>query len=441
MAQRFIAADRDQVFLMPPSVREWLPAGHLAWCVLDAVEEMDLAVFYGVYRADGHGRPAFDPGLMVALVLYAYCVGERSSRGIERRCEEDVAFRVVAANLVPDHSTLARFVVRHEDALAGLFSQVLRLCAKAGLGRAGTLAVDSTKLHANASSRRSLDFARIAREIVAEGIATDQAEDELYGDARGDELPPELADPKTRRERLRAAKRELQAEWEAEQRAREEMLARRAEHEARTGRRLPGRPPHQRDMSGPPPGLVNLTDPQSRPMRTARGFIQGYNAHAVATADQLIVAVELTARSGDGGMLAPMISAAREQLAAAGVEPPTHALADAGYWSTRDIETLTASGMSVLVPPDGHARTGAPKRNTRGALAARMRDLLRSDPGRELYRQRQQIIEPIFGDTKHNRRIERFRRRGLAACRAEWHLITATHNLRKLWRATTPAPA
>jgi transposase len=442
MAQRFIAADRDQVFLMPPSVREWLPAGHLVWCVLDAVEEMDLASFYGVYRADGHGRPAFDPGLMVALVLYAYCVGERSSRRIERRCEEDVAFRVVAANLVPDHSTLARFVVRHEDALAGLFSQVLRLCARAGMVRAGVLALDSTRLAANASGLQNMDYERIARELIAEGIATDQREDERYGDARGDELPAELADPKTRRERLRQAKRELEAEWEAETRARRELLERRAEHEAGTGRKPTGRPPLPRDLSGPPPGRLNLTDPDSRPQKTARGFIQGYNAQAVASEDQIIVAVELTNRSSDGGMLEPMLANAREQLTAAGVsEPPTTALADAGYWSAREIETLTASGLTVLVPPDGHARTGPPKRNTHGALAARMRELLRADEGRDRYRQRQQIIEPIFGDTKFNRRIERFRRRGLTACRAEWHLIAATHNLRKLWRATAPLTA
>src|SRR3954452_16202048 len=242
MAQRFIAVDREQVFLMPPSVREWLPAGHLAWFVLDAVAELDLAAFYGAYRADGHGRPAHDPALMVALVLYAYAVGERSTRRIERRCREDVAFRVIAANLAPDHATIARFVVRHQDALGELFSQVLALCAKAGLVRAGTIALDSTKIAANASGLQNLDYERIAREMIAEGIATDQAEDERFGDRRGDELPPELADPKTRRERLRAAKAELEAEWEAERQAHQAMLERRAEHEARTGRKPPGRP-------------------------------------------------------------------------------------------------------------------------------------------------------------------------------------------------------
>jgi transposase len=442
MAQHFICADREQAFLMPPSLRDWLPEGHLAWFVLDAVGEMDLAAFYGDYRADGHGRPAHDPGLMVALVLYAFAVGERSLRKIERRCVEDVAFRVIAGNLAPDHSTIGRFVERHQQRLEGLFGQVLALCARAGLVRAGTVALDSTKLAANASGLANRTYEQIAKEIFEEAAAVNAAEDELYGEARGDELPPELADPKTRRARLRAAKQELEAEWEAERREREEVLARRAAHEAKTGRRPQGRPPVERDMSGDPPGRVNLTDPDSRPVKTPRGFIQGYNAHAVATEDQIVIAAEVTNRSADGGMLAPMIAAARGQLTDAGVEQnPSAALADAGYWSAGQIEELTSRGLTVLVPPDGHARTGAPATNKRGALATQMRARLSTDEGRDLYRRRHTIIEPIFGHTKFNRRAERFRRRGLAACRAEWHLITATHNLLKLWRATTAIAA
>src|SRR5436853_3754435 len=228
MPQHFVCADRDQAFLMPPSLREWLPEDHLAWFVLDAVAEMDLAAFYADYRVDGHGRPAHDPALMVGLVLYAYAVGERSLRKIERRCIEDVAFRVIAGNLAPDHSTIGRFVERHEQRLEGLFGQVLALCARSGLVRAGTVALDSTKIAANASGLANRSYEQIAREIFEEAKAINAAEDELYGDARGDELPPELADPKTRRARLRAAKRELEEEWEAERRAREEMLERHA---------------------------------------------------------------------------------------------------------------------------------------------------------------------------------------------------------------------
>jgi transposase len=439
MGQRFISCDRDQVMLLPPDLREWLPAGHLAHFVIDTVEELDLAVFYGAYRADGTGRPAHDPAMMVALVLYAYARGDRSSRVIERRCVEDIAYRVIAANQAPDHSTVARFVERHEHALGGLFGQVLGLCQRAGLVRAGVLALDSTKIAANASGQANMTFEQIAREIIAQGIATDRAEDELYGDARGDELPPELADPKTRRARLRAAKAELEAEWQAERDAREEMLARRAEHKHRTGGNPAGRPP-TKPATDSPQGRMNLTDADSRPQMTPRGFIQGYNAQAVATEDQIVVAADLITRSADGGQLGPMITTARRELAAAGsTDGLETVLADAGYWSARDIRTLTGQGMTVLVPPDAHTRK-APNPSRAGGLYDEMRKRLADDEGRALYRLRQTTIEPIFGQTKFNRRADRFRRRGLAACRAEWRLITATHNLLKLWTAT-PATA
>src|SRR4051794_31550686 len=206
MSQRFIACDRDQVMLLPPDLRDWLPAGHLAHFVIDTVDEFDLADFYAAYRQDGGGRPPHDPAMMVALVLYGYAKGQRSSRVIEARCVEDIAYRVIAANQAPDHSTIARFIARFEAPLGELFGQVLAVCARAGLVRAGVLALDSTKIEADASGQATRSYEQIAREIIAEGIATDRAEDELYGDARGDELPPELADPKTRRERLRKAK-------------------------------------------------------------------------------------------------------------------------------------------------------------------------------------------------------------------------------------------
>src|SRR5215207_1015832 len=192
MGQSFIACDREQSFLMPPDVREWLPEGHLAWFVIEAVEEMDLEPFFGAYRRDGRSRPAYDPAMMVGLLLYAYARGVRSSRVVERACEEDVAFRVIAAQQRPDHATIARFIERHQDAIAGLFGEVLSLCAKSGLAKVGVLAVDGTKLHANASRDENLDYEQIAREILEEAKAVAAAEDELYGDARGDELPEQL---------------------------------------------------------------------------------------------------------------------------------------------------------------------------------------------------------------------------------------------------------
>ena len=185
MGQRFVACDREQSFLMPPDVREWLPANHLAWFVIDAVGEMDLGAFYAVYRVDGRARPAYDPAMMVALLLYGYARGTRSSRIIERACSEDVAFRVIAAQQRPDHATIARFVERHQQALADVFGSVLGLCARAGLIGGAVVAIDGTKIHANASRDATFDYERIAREIVEEAIATDQAEDELYGDAHG----------------------------------------------------------------------------------------------------------------------------------------------------------------------------------------------------------------------------------------------------------------
>ena len=188
---------------MPPDLRDWVEPGHLAWFVLDAVSELDLAAFYARYRQDGCGRPAYDPAVMVAVLLYAYCSGIRSARAIERRCVEDVAFRVVAANLRPDHATIARFRVEHEQALAGLFGQVLAMCQRAGLVRAGVIAVDSTKIAANASGQADKTFEELAREVLNEAAEIDAAEDELYGEARGDELPPELSDPRTRRARMR----------------------------------------------------------------------------------------------------------------------------------------------------------------------------------------------------------------------------------------------
>ena len=212
MAQNFIECDREQVFLMPPSLREWLAEDHLAWFVLEAVEGMDLREFYAEYRADGHGRAAYEPSVMVALLLYAYATRQRSSRAIERHCRQDVAYRVIAANRVPDHATIARFLARHEAALAGLFGSVLALCAKAGLVSIGVVAIDGTKLAANASREANLDYERIAREILAEAKATDEAEDERFGEARGDELPAELRTREGRRAWLSEAKRALDAE-------------------------------------------------------------------------------------------------------------------------------------------------------------------------------------------------------------------------------------
>jgi transposase len=192
MPQNFLDCDREQAFLLPPSLRDWLPGDHLAWFVIDAVAEMDLTALYLAYRADGHGRAAYDPAMMVMLILYSFATGERSSRAIERHCRQDVAFRVITGNVVPDHATIARFLGRHERALCDLFGAVLALCARAGIVDSRVVAVDGTKISGSAHRDRSLSYDEIAREIIAETIATDEAEDEELGDARGDELPEAL---------------------------------------------------------------------------------------------------------------------------------------------------------------------------------------------------------------------------------------------------------
>ena len=294
MAQNFLSCDREQELLLPPSLREWLPEDHLAWFVLDAVEEIDLSAFYGAYRDDGWGRAAFEPAMMVALLLYAYAVGERSSRGIERRCREDVAFRVITANRIPDHATIARFRARHEQALADTFVQVLALCAKAGLVSVGLVALDGSLLSGNASPGATRSYATIREEVermLAQAAAADAAEDQRLGDARGDELPAELSDPRSRRERLRRCKEQLEAEQADEQAAYQENLAWRAAWEAEHGRKLAGRKPTPPAADALAARRINTTDPDSRLMKRAGGrSVQGYNAQVVASPEQVIIA-------------------------------------------------------------------------------------------------------------------------------------------------------
>lgn len=444
MAQNFLSCDREQDFLLAPSVREWLPAGHLAWFVLEVVERLDLHAIYGQYRQDGSGRPAHDPGMMVALVVYAYCVGERSSRQIERRCVEDVAFRVVAANRAPDHTTIARFRQRFAESLAALFVQVLALCAKAGMVKVGTVAVDGTKMAANAGLGANRSYAAIRAEverILAEADAVDAAEDELFGAARGDELPDGLADPRSRRARLDQAQRELEAEQAQREADYQARLAERAEHEQQTGKRLGGRRPKPPEPGDLDAARRNLTDPESRIMTQRGAFVQGYNAQALVGEGRVILAAEVTASPNDSGQLAPMVQAARANLDA--IE---HAgriecvLADGGYWNHDHIEQVGADGTLVIIPTHDPHRQGRKKLPRQGEQAERINRLLATTAGRALYRRRAEQVEPVFAHTKHTRRITRFSRRGLDAVGAEWQLIAATHNLLKLFRyAPTPA--
>ncbi len=397
---------------------------------------MDLSAIRGRYRADGWGAPAYDPALMVALLLYAYATGERSSRRIEARCRRDVAYRIICANAVPDHATIARFRAEHETALAALFGEVLRLSAAAGLGRLGLVALDGTKIAANASPGANRGAAALDAEIARmldEAATVDAAEDAEHGPARrGDELPAELADRRSRLARLAEARRQL-AEVEAQRRAElETQLARRAAREAATGR-----------GSGPPPRADavrrrawdrrNTTDPDSRKMKSATGWLQGYNAQAVVAEDGLVLAAAVTQDINEAAQLAPMLAAAAANAQAAGIGGRIReALADGNYWSEANTSLEGPAGPRLLIPPPRHRRPGSKRRPPPGA--ARMRRRLAQPSCAARYRRRAAIVEPVFGHTKEVLGVRRFQRRGLAACDREWLLVCTAHNLLKWWR-------
>jgi transposase len=463
MAQNFIACDREQELLLPPSLREWLPEEHLAWFVLDAAEEMDLAAFLASYRADGHGRAAHDPAMMVALFVYAYAIGVRSSRAIERRCHDDVAFRVICANQAPDHATIARFRVRHEAAIAELFGEVLALCARSGLVKVGVVAVDGTKIAAAATHHATRTYEQIAQEILEDAARIDAAEDELYGEARGDELPEGLRTSGDRRKVLREAKQALDAEraaqakkiprgrserliecrrrlrqdWQLERHVVTEHAAWHAAGIASDGsRRMVGARHNIKPypLTSEPAGKINVSDPDSRNLKTTRGWVQGYNAQAVVGEGQIILAAEISVESLDTANLQPMVETALRELERAGVnDRPGVVLADAGYWMNDAIEALSEEGVPTLVAPDADRRK-EPRPGRRGGRYDFARRILATGWGKELYLKRQGTVEPVFGQIKSNRGADRFQRRGRSAVRSEWRLLAATHNLLKLHR-------
>ena len=476
MPYNFLPADREQLMLMPPSVAEWLPEEHLAWFVVDIVDELDISAFLAAYRSDGRGGSAYHPAVMLALLVYGYAVGERSSRRIERRLVEDVAFRVVAANQRPDHATIARFRAAHQAAIAALFGQVLAVCGRAGLLSADVVAVDGTKLPANASRQANRTAQQLAEQILREAAAVDAHEDRQEAQRFGDAEPAERLLPargRARQQRLREILGEL--ETEAAQRSYEAHLERRAQVRAQTGSPLRGRHPSPTAATHRSRRQANLTDPDSRLLKTKHGYVQGYNAQAVANEAQVVIAAEVVNDANDAASFAPMLTAAQSNLTTAGHHTPIgQALADAGYWTT---DNVNLPGIDVLIAPGrarNLARIGATERDrdqiltmvengeldkddaaarlnmtrTRvnqllrkrriGApepLAATMMARLDTPKGKAAYKRRQAIIEPVFGQIKHNRGIRHITRRGLAAADSEWKLICATHNLLKVFRA------
>jgi transposase len=451
MAYNFLACDRDQAFLLPPDLRDWLPADHLAWFVRDVVDQVDLGPFLRAYRADGHGHPAYDPKTLLGVLLYAYAIGVRSSRQIQRRCVEDLAFRVLAGNQLPDHVTIARFRARHEQALAGFLVASLELCAGAGIVRLGVVALDGTKVAGNAADKANRTLAKLdeeVAEILRQAADADEAEDRKHGPAQGDELPAELASPGSRLARLRQAKARLEAEAAERQRRYQQRVA---EHAAAA--RARGKPPsvplkpRPRDEAPNPNAAANTTDPHSRFLRTRNGTVQGYNAQAVVTEQQIIVAAELTQDANDVQQLHPMLRAVGQTLATAGIaERPATVLADSGYWSIANLTTIP-DAPELLVWPAKTGRTGKPRKDGQPSesksdgLRAAMFAKLQSEPGKACYAKRKQTVEPVFGQLKEQQDARRFTRRGLRPCEAEWKLLCGTHNLLKLWRYMHHRPA
>lgn len=456
MSKRFRSCSLDQPFLLPPSLQDWLPENHLARFVADVVHHLDLSEIYHCYeRNDGRGLAAYHPEMLTRLLLYGYSIGESSSRRIEQATYDDVAFRYLAADQHPDHDTIASFRQQHLERLGRLFVQALQLCQKAGLVKLGQVAIDGTKLEANASRHKSMSYEKLCEqerywkqqvdEMLRRAGEVDAVEGQ-GGQPHADALPVELAGAQSRLKRLEQAKREL--EQEAQQQL--EEAKREWSSRGKRGRPRKGEEPrfHTKDChkqrkryyralrnAACPSRAQNLTDSDSRQMHdNGRGcMVQGYNAQlAVDSKTQVIVAAEVTQQVLDRGQLLTMMESAEHNLG----QRPDVVMADAGYWDTERVQKAIQSGVQVLVPPDGAAtlKTRQPRQMASNPLAQRMRADLATDAGRALYRMRQVIVEPVIGYIKAVRGFRRFALRGLNRVRAEWRIICTTHNLLKLFR-------
>jgi transposase len=457
---RFRVCTLDQPLLMSPSLQEWLPEGHLARFIADVTEQLDLSAMYAVYeRRDGRGQTGYHPLMLLRLLLYGYCNGVVSSRAIERKTQEDVGFRYLAANQHPDHDTIAAFRQQHLEIVSGLFLQTLQLCQKAGLIKLGHVALDGSKIQANASKHKAMSYGRMGEaerrlqaeveELLKRATEADASEDEKYGKGkRGDELPEELSRRESRLAKIQAAKAELEAEakGKAEQQKSEAeaKMAARCEQEARTGKKPGGRDPVAPEPEKAVPeekAQRNFTDPESRIMPDGAhkgSFVQAYNTQIVVDSQaQIVVAAEVTQETNDKQQLAPMLAQVEQNLGA----KPEAASADTGYWSEaqvnderlKGIELYVATGKQKHSEADGERPPGAELPGT--SPREKMKQKLASAAGRDIYRMRKAIVEPVFGQIKEWRRFSRFSFRGESKVRAEWKLICLTHNLLKLFRS------
>ena len=431
MSKTFRPYEPDQDFLMPISMREWLPADHLAYFISDVVESLDLSAITKRYAGEERGYPPYHPGMMVKVLLYAYCIGVASSRKIEKRLCEDVAFRVLAANNTPDFRTISDFRKDHLRALAGLFLQVLKLCQKAGLVKLGHVALDGTKIKANASRHKAMSYKRMKEEetrleaeiveLMKKAEAVDEEEDHRYGkDKRGDELPKEMAFRESRLKKIREAKEALEGDAKRE-----------AEIAAASNKKHTGVPADKAQR--------NFTDPESHIMPAPGGkhFIQAYNAQAaVDSTHQVIVAAEVTNKPTDRGQAEPMMEVVKTNTG----QLPRQMSADAGYFSSDAVKNLTTIGIDVYMPPDkiGHRAVLPPAPRGRIpknlSIADRMRRKLRTKKGKERYGLRKELPEPVFGQIKQVRGFDQFLLRGSDKVSSEWKVICTGHNLLKLFR-------
>jgi len=457
MGKSFLPDRIDQSFLFPPSLHDWLPEGHLARFLVDVVSALDLSAIYASYDdKDGRGGSAYAPAMMLRVLLYGYATGVYSSRKIEGRTYEDVAFRYLSGDQHPDHDTFAEFRKRHLEALAGLFTQALLLCEKAGLVKLGHVAIDGSKIKASASKHKAMSYARMGETearlkaeieaLLEQAETTDAAEDAQYGKGRrGDELPAELARRESRLKKIAAAKAELEQEAREkaeQQRAEvEAKLAQRREEEQRTGKKKGGREPQVPDPEKAQPEATaqrNFTDSESRIMPDGANkgsFLQGYNAQAaVDSTAQVIVAADVTQETVDTHQLLPMLKQVEQNLG----RKPQAASADTGFWSEANATDESVAGIDLHIATgrDKHeevvAMTSGPPPEGATAKEA-MRHKLRTEAGRAVYKMRKAIVEPIFGQIKEQRGFRRFSLRGLNNVRCEWKLVCAVSNLRKLF--------
>ena len=446
MSYNFLPYEQDQLLLMPPSLTEWVSEDSLARFVSELVDEMhargELAAFFAAYRADGWGRAAYHPCLMLKVLLYGYAVGVRSSRRLAQALDHDIAMRYLAANQQPDFRTIAEFRTAHLAAFEQLFGAVLTLCREAGLAKLGVVALDGRRVAANAALDQNRTHASLEREIadiLAEAERVDREEDARYGvDARGDELPEGLRTAAGRRARLAAARERLAAIAGQARAAQAAKIDARAEEERRTGKKKRGPKPKPPEAAVDPDKTANTTDPESRIMQSRRGWLQGYNAQAMTDAtSQVIVAQAVTQDENDLHQLAPMLAQVKANT---GTVPKACAV-DAGYWSEPNAALETAE-TELFIATTKHwkrkqelAKQGPPRGRIaqRLTLQERMERKLRTKRGQAIYRQRGCSVEAVFGQME-GRGLNRFWLRGLRKVQGEWSLFCSTHNLLKLWR-------